>query len=176
MAGRLRLGALAAVGILPSFLARSCYRWFFGYKIGRRVRIGFCLLDAKGCVIGDDVSIGHFNVFVGTKSLSIGDNTRIGFLNVFRGGDEISIGRFCEILRLNEINSIPEPDIITKAEPRFLLGDGSMMGASHKIDFTDRVEFGRRVILAAAIRPYGRITGKARHRSLSVTGRILDRK
>ncbi len=144
---KLRFVLLAAVGILPSILARPCFRVFFGYKIGKRVRIGFSIIDADECEIADDVSIGHFNVFTRIRKLSIGDHTRIGVLNIFRGGDEIRIGRYCEILRLNEINSIPEPEVFNKMDPRFLFGDGSMMGASHKVDFTDRVEFGKRVIL-----------------------------
>jgi len=147
MASKIKLATLAAIAILPSFLACFCYRVFFGYKIGRRVKIGFSILDAKQCQIGDDVSIGHLNAFIGIKELSIGEKTKIGTLNIFRGGNEIRIGRYCEILRLNEINSIPEPDIVNPAEPVFILGDGSMIAASHKIDFTDRVEFGKRVIL-----------------------------
>jgi acetyltransferase-like isoleucine patch superfamily enzyme len=128
-------------------MARPCYRWFFGYKIGKRVRFGFSIIDAVECTIGDDVSIGHLNVFTGTEKLSIGAHTRIGVLNIFRGGQEIRIGRYCDILRLNEVNSIPEPDVINEIEPRFILGDGSVLAASHKIDFTDRVEFGKCVIL-----------------------------
>jgi acetyltransferase-like isoleucine patch superfamily enzyme len=147
MAGKLRLFSLAIVAVLPSAMARPCYRWFFGYKIGRRVRLGFSVIDAVECTIEDDVSIGHLNVFTGTQKLSIGDHTRIGVLNIFRGGQEIRIGRYCDILRLNEINSIPEPDAINEIDPRFILGDGSVLAASHKIDFTDRVEFGKCVIL-----------------------------
>jgi len=147
MPGKLRLATLAFVALLPSAIARSCFRTFFGYKIGRRVRIGFTIIDADECEIGDDVSIGHFNVFTRIKKLSVGEHTRIGVMNIFRGGDEIRIGRYCEILRLNEINSIPDPEVFNSIDPRFLFGDGSMMGASHKIDFTDRVEIGKRVIL-----------------------------
>lgn len=147
MAGKLRLTSLAFVALLPSVLARPCYRWFFGYKIGRRVRLGFSIIDAAECSIDDDVSIGHLNIFTGTGKLSIGEHTRIGVLNIFRGGDEIRIGRYCDILRLNEINSIPEPDVVNPIEPRFILGDGSVIAASHKIDFTDKVEFGKCVIL-----------------------------
>jgi acetyltransferase-like isoleucine patch superfamily enzyme len=122
-------------------------RLFFGYKIGKRVTIGMTVIDAGEVSIGDDVSIGHLNIFTRIGKLSIGEHSRIGALNVFRGGDEIRIGRYCDILRLNEINSIPEPDIVSPAEPRFELGDGSMLAASHKIDFTDKVVFGKRVIL-----------------------------
>ena len=111
------------------------------------MRIGFSIIDGQEVEVGDDVSIGHFNVFTGVDKLSIGEHTRIGIMNIFRGGDEIRLGRYCDILRLNEINSIPEPEVVNEIDPRFIMGDGSMIGASHKIDFTDRVEFGNRVIL-----------------------------
>lgn len=132
---------------LPSFLKRPIYRIFFGYKIGKRVRIGLTLIDAQRCEIGDDVSIGHLNALTRIGSLQIGEHARIGHLNIIRGGDEVSLGRYSEILRQNEINSIPDPVIVTPADPRFILGDGSVVTTSHKIDFTDRVEIGKRVIL-----------------------------
>jgi acetyltransferase-like isoleucine patch superfamily enzyme len=68
-------------------------------------------------------------------------------LNIIRGGDEVRLGRFSEIIRMNEINSIPDPDVVNAVEPRFLLGEGSIITTGHKIDFTDRVEIGRRTIL-----------------------------
>ena len=144
---KIKLLSLALLAIFPSWLKRPLYRLFFGYKIGKRVKIGFSLIDAQNCTIDDDVSIGHLNVFIGIKKLSIGEHTRIGHLNIIRGGDEVRLGRYTEIIRLNEINSIPDPVIVTPAEPVFILGDGSVITTSHKIDFTDRVEFGKRVIL-----------------------------
>src|SRR5918999_5228630 len=108
-ASKLRLLDLALIALLPSFLKRACYRLFYGYKIGKRVRIGFSIIDARECVIEDDVSIGHLNAVVGVGKLSIGDHARIGHLNIFRGGDEIHLGRYVEIIRMNEINSIPDP-------------------------------------------------------------------
>jgi acetyltransferase-like isoleucine patch superfamily enzyme len=144
---KIRLLILALIAFLPSFLKRPCYRLFFGYKIGKGVKIGLTLLDAKNCAIEDNVTIGHLNIFIGIKKLSIGDHAKIGHLNIFRGGDEIRLGRYTEIIRLNEINAIPNPIAVNEVDSRFLLGDGSVIAASHKIDFTDRVEFGKRVIL-----------------------------
>jgi acetyltransferase-like isoleucine patch superfamily enzyme len=144
---RSRLLVLGLFALFPSFLKRSFYRWFFGYKIGKRVRIGLSILDAGECSIEDDVSIGHFNVVTRVGKLTIRDHTRIGHLNIIRGGAEVSLGRYSEIMRLNEINSIPEPDAVNELDPRFVLGDGSIVTTGHKIDFTDRVEIGRRVIL-----------------------------
>jgi acetyltransferase-like isoleucine patch superfamily enzyme len=144
---KLRLAVLALIALLPSFLKRPCYRLFFRYRIGKRVRIGLSILDAGECVIDDDVRIGHLNVIIGIGKLTIGDHVRIGHLNILRGGAEVKLGRYSEIIRLNEINSIPEPDVVNAVEPRFLLGEGSVVTTSHKIDFTDRVEIGRRTIL-----------------------------
>ena len=119
----------------------------FGDKIGKRVRFGLSPLDARECLIEDDVSIGHFNVVMRVGKLTVRDHTRIGHLNIIRGGTEVSLGRYSEIMRLNEINSIPEPDVVNEIDPTFILGDGSIVTTGHKIDFTDRVEIGRRVIL-----------------------------
>src|SRR5437868_743966 len=144
---KLRLLMLAMIAILPSFLKRPIYRLFFGYNIGKRVRIGVSIIDARDCTIDDDVRIGHFNVIMRIGKLTIKDHVRIGHLNIIRGGDEVNLGRYCEIIRMNEINSIPEPDVVNQIDPVFSLGDGSIITAGHKIDFTDRVEIGRRVIL-----------------------------
>jgi acetyltransferase-like isoleucine patch superfamily enzyme len=144
---KFRLVVLAGIALLPSFLKRPCYRLFFGYEIGKRVRVGFSIIDVRHCHIDDDVQIGHLNLVVGVGNLTVGDHVHIGHLNVIRGGDEVNLGRYAEILRLNEINSIPDPDVVNAVEPRFLLGAGSIITTGHKIDFTDRVEIGRRTIL-----------------------------
>jgi len=126
---------------------RPCYRLFFGYHIGKRVHFGVSIIDAAECHIEDDVRIGHLNVIVGVKKLSMGDHVRIGHLNIIRGGEEVQLGRYAEIMRMNEINSIPEPDAVNPVESRFMLGAGSIVTTGHKIDFTDRVDIGRRTII-----------------------------
>jgi acetyltransferase-like isoleucine patch superfamily enzyme len=126
---------------------RPCYRLFFGYQIGKRVHFGFSIIDAAECQIEDDVRIGHLNVIIGVQKLTMGDHVRIGHLNIIRGGEEVRLGRYSEIMRMNEINSIPEPDVVNPVEPRFLLGAGSIVTTGHKIDFTDRVDIGRRTII-----------------------------
>ena len=144
---RSRFLVLAFVALLPSFLKRPFYRWFFGYRIGKRVRIGLSIVDAGECTIDDDVSIGHFNVVTRVEKIVFKDHVRIGHLNIIRGGAEVNLGRYCEIMRMNEINSIPDPEVVNPINPVFHLGDGSIVTTGHKIDFTDRVEIGRRVIL-----------------------------
>ena len=144
---KFKLAMLACVALLPSFLKRPCYRLLFGYSIGKRVRVGLSIIDAHECRIDDDVRIGHLNVIMRVKKMTIGDHARIGYVNIIRGGDEVRLGRFSEIIRMNEINSIPDPEVVNPVEPRFLLGDGSIITTGHKIDFTDRVEIGRRTII-----------------------------
>src|SRR5712692_9217302 len=144
---RFRLLVLACVALLPSFLKRPCYRLFFGYQVGKRVRIGLSILEAGVCQIGDDSQIGHLNIVIGVKKLMLGDHVRIGHLNIIRGGDEVNLGRYSELLRLNEINSIREPEVVNPVEPRFSLGAGSIVTTGHKIDLTDRVQIGRRAII-----------------------------
>lgn len=144
---KLKLATLGLFALLPSFLKRPCYRLCFGYEVGKRTRIGLSIIDARECRIGDDVQIGHLNVVIGVQKLTIEEHVRIGHLNIIRGGDEVRLGRYSELIRMNEINSIPDPDVVNPVEPRFLLGAGSIVTTGHKIDFTDRVEIGRRTII-----------------------------
>ncbi|HEX3146263.1 MAG TPA: hypothetical protein VHQ64_19975, partial [Pyrinomonadaceae bacterium] len=138
---------MGIIALFPSFLKRPCYRLFFGYKVGRRVRIGLSIIDSDGCEIGDDTRIGHFNVIIGVRRLTLGDHVRIGHLNIIRGGDEVTFGRYAELIRMNEINSIPDPDVVNPVDSRITIGPGTIVTTGHKIDFTDRVEIGRRVII-----------------------------
>jgi acetyltransferase-like isoleucine patch superfamily enzyme len=142
-----RLAVLAFVAALPGFLKRPLYRRLFGYRIGKRVRLGLSIIDARECEIADDVRVGHLNLILGVGRLFVGDHAHVGYLNVIRGGDEVTLGRYAEILRMNEINSIPDPVVVNPTDPRFSLGDGAVVTAGHKIDFTDRVTIGRRTIL-----------------------------
>src|SRR5215213_1740451 len=103
-----RLLTLATIAILPSFLKRPLYRLFFRYQIGKRVRIGLSIIDAGDCTIEDDVSIGNFNIVTLVRKLTIKYHVRIGHLNIIRCGEEVSLGRYCEIMCMNEINSIPD--------------------------------------------------------------------
>jgi len=73
---KFRLLVLALIAILPSFLMRPCYRLFFGYRVGRRVRVGFSIIDAAECVIEDDVQIGHHCIIA--NSAGIAGHVEIG--------------------------------------------------------------------------------------------------
>lgn len=144
---RLRLGTLAAVALLPPTWKPWLYGRLFGYRIHPSARIGLTILDAGEVEIGEAVTVGHGNLVLQVGRLSIGAHTRIGVLNVLRGGDAIEIGRYVHIMRRNELTSIVDPDLVTVPDPHLRIGDGSVVTDGHRLDFTDRLELGRRVIV-----------------------------
>jgi len=142
--GMVRVLLHALIAVLPWWIKNPLYRLVFGYRIGRRVRIGFSPIFVDRCVIGDDTRIGHLNVFWRTKELRIEDHVRIGHFNLFRGGDLIHLERFVEIFRANVINSIPDPEVDNPTKPEFRLGAGSILTTAHWLDFTDSITIGCR--------------------------------
>src|SRR5262249_8350000 len=144
---RIRLAALALIAVLPGFLKRPLYRWCFGYRIGRRVRIGLSLLDAREVDLADDTRIGHFNLVVRVGSLATGRHARIDTLNILRGGERIVLGAYATVMRLNVLNAIPDHDCTTLPRSVLELRDGAIVVSGHRIDFTDAVTLGRNVIL-----------------------------
>ena len=133
--------------ILPGPLKRAVFRSIFGFRIGRRVKIGLALLDCATLSIGDDARVGHGVAFVRTGAVAVGDHVRIGPLNIFRGGESITMAEYSEFLRLNVVNAIPDNDCYGTPTPAFSLGAGAVVTSSHWIDFTDRVSIGRRSII-----------------------------
>lgn len=133
--------------LFPGFLKRAIYRWFFKYRIGRNVRIGIAFLDCESLEIEDETRIGHGTVFWRCARTKIGSNVVIGPFNLFRGGTRIELGDWSMVLRMNVINAIPDHDCTNEPDSSFLVGYGSVITAEHRIDFTDRVQIGRRSIL-----------------------------
>lgn len=138
-----RLAVAVLVAALPSFLKVPVYRWVYGYRIGRRVRIGFSpFVGVRACTIGDGVRIGSLNFFTRIRELHVGDHARIGVLNVFRGGDRVTVGAYATILRLNVFNAIVEADFVAPVEPVLELGTGVFVATGHWFDFSDGIRVG----------------------------------
>jgi acetyltransferase-like isoleucine patch superfamily enzyme len=157
-----RLIVLALLAMLPLVISRVFYRWFFGYRIGHRVRLGMVLLDCQTLCIGDGARIGHGTLFWRCGRVAIGKEVSLGPLNLFRGGESIEIGDYATVLRLNVINAIPDHDLTNGPESVFTLGIGSVLTAEHRIDFTDRVSIGQGSILGgrnSSIWTHNRRTG-----------------
>ena len=147
MRRHLRLFGLALTSLMPGPLKRFAYRHLFGFRVGRRVRIGLALLDCASLSIGDDSKVGHGAAFLRCGDVSIGRHVEIGPLNLFRGGDRLHLGDYSQVLRFNVINAIPDNDAAPQPDSSFYLGYGSVITAEHRIDFTDRVRIGRRSII-----------------------------
>jgi acetyltransferase-like isoleucine patch superfamily enzyme len=146
--GFFRWGFALGLAALPWFLKNPLYRWLFGYRIGRGVRIGFSpFLGVRQCKIGDHTRIGPFNLFTQVQDFEIGEHVRIGTLNLFRGGDRIAIGSYATILRLNVFNAIVEADAINPLEPILDLGPGVFVATGHWLDFSDGIRVGGNSII-----------------------------
>jgi acetyltransferase-like isoleucine patch superfamily enzyme len=148
MKRKLRLAMLLMTAILPRPLKRCVYRWIFGYQIGRNVRLGFALLDCRHFSVGDRSSISHGVLFLRCGDVRIGSHVNVGPCNVFRGGETIDLNDYCQLLRFNVINAIPNNDCVNAPQAIFTLGYGSVVTAEHRIDFTDRVTIGRCTTIA----------------------------
>jgi acetyltransferase-like isoleucine patch superfamily enzyme len=145
---RVRLIVGVLVALLPSWMKILVYRHFYGYRIGRGVRIGLSpFIGVKRCRIGDHVRIGWGNLFYGIQDLAIGDHTRIGLLNLFRGGLRIEIGSYSTILRQNVCNSIVGADFIHPVDSVLVLGNGVSLSSGHWLDFSAGITLGDHVIV-----------------------------
>lgn len=138
-----RTAVLAFTALLPGFLKRAIYRWGFGYRIGRRVRMGLVYLDCETLTIGDDAVLRHGVVFLQCGRTTIGGHAFIGPLNLFRGGRSIDLSDYVHILRLNVFNAIPDHDCTNAPDSVLAIGYGSAVTAGHRFDFTARIVVGR---------------------------------
>jgi acetyltransferase-like isoleucine patch superfamily enzyme len=161
-------------GWLPSFMKCALYR-LRGYKIGRRVRIGFgSIICAKKAEIGDDVCIGFFSFFRG-REVRLGDRVRIGsvcFLDtpyleigddskfnehVYVGGlqfpdSRLTVGKNCQIMQMTFINPTK---YITIGDDTGIGGDSLLFGHAswlsrfegYPVDFRP-IEIGNSVSIA----------------------------
>jgi acetyltransferase-like isoleucine patch superfamily enzyme len=143
----LKYSWIIMVALMPSVLKRFVFRFFFKFEVGRNPRIGFSFFDVGHMKIGDDVRIGHFNLFIGTKEVEIGRGVDIGHFNLFRGGDLVSVGEGSKIQRFNVINSIPDPVCTTHPTPVFEMGGEGFISSGHRLDFTDSFTMGGKCII-----------------------------
>ena len=136
---------LVCTALLPGFLKRFVLRHGFGYRIGRKVRIGIAILDCRSLTIGDHTRIGHGVVFFGCEAVQIGEHVNLGFMNMFRGGN-IKLDDYTSILRFNLFNAIPPEKPGQKHDSRLELQFGAIITAEHRIDFTEGVQIGKNAI------------------------------
>jgi acetyltransferase-like isoleucine patch superfamily enzyme len=145
---RLRVLFGVAIALLPSWLKVPLYRWLYGYRIGRGVRIGFSPFIGVGrCRLGDHARIGSFNFFYRVEELEIGAHAQVGFGNIIRGGRRVSVGPYATILRLNVFNAILDGDFLEPVSSTLELGPGVVVTSGHWLDFSERITVGGHSII-----------------------------
>lgn len=171
---RFPIKQMALMGWWPGVLKKACYR-LAGYKIGKKVSIGFgAVVVGDDVVIGDHASIGFLS-FVRGRHIRIGRHVQIGattFIDtpffeigegskineqVFIGGlqfpdSKLVIGRNCQIMQMSFLNPARS---ITIGDDSGVGGDSLIFGHNswlsqlegYKVDF-EPIEIGRSVSLA----------------------------
>lgn len=145
---RLRTAGHVALALAPGPIKLPIYRRVFGFRIAKGARIGVSVLDVPALELGAGARIGHDNVLTGCEKVSLGVGARIDHFNILRGGKEIALEDRARVMRFNVLNSIPDNDAETPVDPRLRIGEGSTVVAGHRLDFTDRIDLGRHVIVA----------------------------
>jgi hypothetical protein len=101
-----------------------------------------------GCVeLAEGTRVGRFNLITRVGSFKAGCNAYIGTLNVIRGGERVTLGDCVEVIRLNVLNAIPDHDCMTEPQSVLDVGTGTVITSGRRIDCTDRVTLGRRMII-----------------------------
>lgn len=148
LAQRLKTAAHVALAFAPTAVKVPIYRRVYGFRIGKNVRIGVSVLDVKDLDLADGAEIGHGNVLTGSDKVTLGRGAKIGFCNLIRGGRDVRLDDYAWVMRFNVLNSIPNPEIESPADPRLHLGKGACVVSGHRLDFTDRIELGTNVVVA----------------------------
>lgn len=130
--------------ILPSFILRVLLP-LFGYKIGKKFKLGFTILIVNKLEIGDSVTISHFN-FIKVDSLEMKDRAYVGVLNFIRGPIKIVLNKRAAIGKNNVIRRSPLG--ISQGEAHVYLGELTKITAFHFLDVTKSIKFGDFSVLA----------------------------
>lgn len=112
---RIPIKQILLIGLWPSFVKKIFFK-FKGYRIGKRVSIGFgSIIIGKDVIIGDDTSIGFFTIVRGNR-ISIGRYSSIGSF-VYIDTRIFKIGCDCKIRENVYIAGTDTP------ESEFRMGD-----------------------------------------------------
>ena len=117
--------------VLTNFLPWPLRRWvltkFFGYKIHRTARLGFCLLLAKDLIMEEHTSIGHMTVCIHLDLVHLKAHSSIGRGNWITGYPSGGPGFFAHL---------------PSRRAELMLGTHSAITNRHLLDCTARVTIG----------------------------------
>ncbi|GEO15763.1 acyltransferase [Microvirga aerophila] len=123
----LRLLIAGAAAIMPQTLKKFLYRTLFGWEIAPGVKIGFSFISARSVQIGENVRIGHLNIFRNVDKIALARDVVIGNCNYFVGASSGTKFYSTKAERVTNTLSI---------------GDESAVTHQHIIDVTGGVHIG----------------------------------
>jgi acetyltransferase-like isoleucine patch superfamily enzyme len=162
--------------LLPGQAKRLLLSSALGWKIGTGTKIGFSLLFCGKIRLGENVRIGHFNLFRNLKVLEIGDNTGILNFNHFmariKGGwpCTLSIGSKClvtshhffdcgGIVRIGDLCCVGGRDTQFWTHALALRPDGARQIDWRELTIADRCYIGARSTLVYCRIPSDSVVG-----------------
>ncbi|WP_417859715.1 acyltransferase [Winogradskyella sediminis] len=130
--------------ILPSFILSYVLR-LLGHKLGKRLKIGFSFVLVNQIEAGNDVKIGHCNLFLNEK-LILANNTIIGYLNILKGPFTLILKDKAALGNKNYMTRAKHG--ITYGKSHLILGELTKVTTGHHLDLTRSITFGDFSILA----------------------------
>lgn len=130
---RIPIKDIIFVGLWPSGLKKLIYR-IKGYKIGKKVHIGFgSIIKGKNVVIRDYVHIGFTTVII-SKNILIESYVQIGSFSVLQA-ESISIGKDSKIREHVYMAGLSTPESSFKLGERCHIGQYAFLNPSYPITF-----------------------------------------
>lgn len=111
----------------PGSLKNQLYRRFFGYIIGKDVRIGLSLIDVQSVEIKDGVHIGNFNLIKGFERLVVNSEVHIGSHNRMIASPSYSWGSSLKVGARTSVTNRHYFDLTDSIS----LGDDVVVGGLH---------------------------------------------
>lgn len=129
---------------IPSAIAVLILR-LLGHKVGTKVKIGFSFLCCNKITIGNNVKIGHLNLFLNDKTF-LSEHSIIGYFNILKGPFTLDLKKQAALGNKNYFTRGALG--ITYAESKLSLGVLTKITTDHHLDLTNSIIIGDYSILA----------------------------
>ena len=129
---------------LPSFLVAGILR-LLGHKVGKNLHVGFSIIFANHIEFGNNVRIGHFNLFK-IKRVNLSNFCSVGYMNISKGPFDLILKEKASFGNKNYFTRGPKGISYGISELR--IGYNSRITVGHHLDLTQSISFGENSILA----------------------------
>jgi acetyltransferase-like isoleucine patch superfamily enzyme len=129
---------------LPSSLITPLLR-LLGYKVGKKLRIGFSIISVKKLELGDGVKIGHLNLIINDEII-LGNLSSVGYMNILKGPFSLILKNKASIGNKNYFTRGRKG--ISYGVSELVINYNSKVTVGHHLDLTKSIYFGENSILA----------------------------